>query len=143
LNRSYRGPCTLQVRTLYYLLIPSWLTGSLISSTPISLKLCPSSANSPMVVRLSFRTAHLVPFWLPQSWYLTRALGALPTLPSVDAGITKPDTGFGPVARAVRQHSLVHLNLIDGVLVHPLPILLTQRVGHTSNQYPKAKGMKT
>jgi len=72
-----------------------------------------------MVVRLSFRTAHLVPFWLPQSWYLTRALGALPTLPSVDAGITKPDTGFRFVAR---QHSLVYLNLIDGVLVtHPDP----------------------
>jgi hypothetical protein len=72
-----------------------------------------------MVVRLSFRTTHLVPFWFPRSWYLTRALGALPTLPSVDAGITKPDTGFRSVAR---QHSLVHLNLIDGVLVtHPDP----------------------
>ena len=102
LRRRY-GVLEVKLQTQYGQEPPQWVTdlvnSHLVEAVPKFSKFIHGCAT------LLPHRVHLVPFWLPQSWSLTRALEALLTLTSVDVDINKPDTGFKSVARPHSQRT--------------------------------------
>jgi hypothetical protein len=102
LRRRY-GVLEVKLQTQYGQEPPQWVTdlvnSHLVEAVPKFSKFIHGCAT------LLPHRVHLVPFWLPQSWSLTRSLEALLTLPAVDVDIIKPDTGFRSVARPQSQRT--------------------------------------